>query len=96
MRKNAEERLDSPQKELTTCDIPTPDHLTTAPTTISPPSQHRNPTNDEERGVCEAIAGREFAGDSCKDELAVNKVYHTSIAQYTYLSDSSIRWSCYI
>ena len=79
MRNNAEERIESPQKELTTWDIPTSDHLTTAPTTITPPSQHRNPTTDEERDVCEAIAGRDFAGDSCKDELAVNKVNHTSI-----------------
>ena len=80
MRNNAEERLDSPQKEIPTCDIPTSDHLTTAPTTISPPSQHRNPTTEEERDVFEAIAVREFACDSCKDELAVNKVNHTSIA----------------
>ena len=92
MTNNAEDDLESPQKYLTTCDIPTTNHLTTAPTTISPPSQHRNPTTDEERDVCEGIAGREFAGDSCKDELAVNKVYHTSITQYTYLSDSTIRW----
>ena len=80
MTNNAEDDLESPQKDLTTCDIPTPDHLTTAPTTISPPSQHHNPTTDEERDVCEAIAGREFAGDSWKDELAVKKVYHRSIA----------------
>ena len=91
MTNNDEERLDSSQKELTTCDIPTPNHLTTAPTTISPPSQHHNPTTDEERDVCEGIAGREFARDSCKDELALNKVNHTSIAQHTNRSDSSNR-----
>ena len=74
MRNNTEERLESPQKELLSWDIPTPDHLTTAPTNISPPSQNGNPTTDEERDVCETIAGREFAGDCCKDELAVNKL----------------------
>ena len=42
MSNNAEEDLESPQKDLATCDIPTPDHLTTAPTTISPPSQLHN------------------------------------------------------
>ena len=92
MTNNAEDEIESQQKDLTTCDIPTPDHLTTAPTTISPPSQHRNPTTDEERDVCEAIAGRQFAGDSCKDELAVNKVNNTSIAQHKNPSDSVIRW----
>ena len=86
MRNNTEEHLESPEKELPTCDIPTPDHLTTAPTNISPPSQHRNHTTDDEIDVCEEM------GDSCKDELAVNKVNHTSIAQHTYPSDSVIRW----
>ena len=86
MRNNTEERLESPQMELPTCDIPSTDHLTTAPTNISPPSPHRNPTTDEERDVCEG------KGDSYKDELAVNKVNHTSLVQYTYLSDSVIRW----
>ena len=58
MTYNAEDDLESPQKDLTTCDVPTPDHLTTAPTTISPPYQlHNNdrkphpvispPSNDE-------------------------------------------------
>ena len=86
MANNAEDDLESPQKDLTTCDIPTADHLTTAPTNITPPSQHRNPTTDEERDVCEG------KGDSCKDELAVNKVNQTSIVQNTYPSDSTIRW----
>ena len=92
MRNNTEKSLESPPKELPSCDIPTADHVPTAPPTISPPSQHRNRTTDEERDVCEAIAGREFAGDSCKDELGVNKVNHTSIVQDTYPSDSVIRW----
>ena len=92
MRNNTEERLESPQMELPTCDIPSTDHLTTAPTTNSKPSQQRNPTTDEEREVCEAIAGREFAGNSCKDELALNKVNHTSIAQHPYPSNSFLLW----
>ena len=74
MTNNAEDDLESPQKDLTTSDIPTLDDLTAAPTTISAPSQlHNNdrkphpvispPTNDE----CEM-----GEGDSIKDE---NMVY---------------------
>ena len=68
MRNSTEDRIESTDKELPTCDIPTPDHLTTAPTNISPPALHRNPTTEEERDVCQGKR------DSCKDELAVSKV----------------------
>ena len=68
MSNKTEGRLESQQNELPNCEIPTTDHLTTISTIISPPSHHRNPTTHEERDACEGKA------DSCKDELAVNKV----------------------
>ena len=73
--------------DLPACHIGTPSHLTTAY------QGHLNisPSNDNERDMCEATAGREFAGDCCKDELAANKIIHTSIVQHTYTSESVIR-----
>ena len=64
--------------------IGTYQHRTISPP-LPPPSHHRNPTSDDERDMCEG------SRDSCKDELAVNMVIHTSVAEHTYSSESTNR-----
>ena len=72
MRIKAEERHETQQKELPTCDIPKPQHLPTAAATKEQQSHHCNPTSVEGRMVVKDLC--EGMGDSCKDDLAVNKV----------------------